>query len=174
MKFTQWISAASICTPSRASLQTGRYPIRTGCMGNVEQFRVIPTPASPGGLDPRTETSLAAAPSSGIRTHRLLWEMYILESTRTSVLLRPLIHSECSRLRYVCRRALTNAPMCEMDSDTGTSTKYKSGPVLLDTHDTVAEMPCVENFTRTITHHALEFLSERAVAREAALAVGRQ
>ena len=59
MRFTQWISAAPICTPSRAALQTGRYPIRTGCIGNVEQYRVIPTPANPHGLDPRTETSIA-------------------------------------------------------------------------------------------------------------------
>ena len=28
-------------TPSRASLQTGRYPIRTGCMGNVERYRAV-------------------------------------------------------------------------------------------------------------------------------------
>ncbi len=61
MRFTQWISAAPICTPSRAALQTGRYPIRTGCIGNVEQYRVIPTPANPQGLDPRTETSIATA-----------------------------------------------------------------------------------------------------------------
>jgi arylsulfatase A len=60
-RFTQWISAAPICTPSRAALQTGRYPIRTGCIGNVERYRVIPTPANPHGLDPRTETSLATA-----------------------------------------------------------------------------------------------------------------
>jgi arylsulfatase A len=60
-RFTQWISAASICTPSRAALQTGRYPIRTGCMGNVERFRVIPTPANPHGLDPSTQTSIATA-----------------------------------------------------------------------------------------------------------------
>lgn len=59
MRFTQWISAASICTPSRAALQTGRYPIRTGCVGNVEQYRVIPTPANPHGLDPSSQVSLA-------------------------------------------------------------------------------------------------------------------
>ena len=61
VKLTQWISAASICTPSRAALQTGRYPIRTGCMGNVERYRVVPTPSNPSGLDPATQVSIAAA-----------------------------------------------------------------------------------------------------------------
>jgi arylsulfatase A-like enzyme len=46
-RFTNWISGSSICTPSRASIQTGRYAARTGCTGNVEQYRVIPTPSSP-------------------------------------------------------------------------------------------------------------------------------
>jgi arylsulfatase A-like enzyme len=69
MKFEQWISAAPICTPSRASLQTGRYPIRTGCMGNDNAHRVIPTPTSPGGLDPSQHISIAAAlRSAGYRT----------------------------------------------------------------------------------------------------------
>jgi hypothetical protein len=52
VKFTQWISSAPVCTPSRAALHIGRYPIRTACMGKVEEFRVIPTPTnSPGGSD---------------------------------------------------------------------------------------------------------------------------
>ena len=178
MKFTQWISAASICTPSRASLQTGRYPIRTGCMGNVEQFRVIPTPASPGGLDPRTETSLAAALKQRgyARTgYSGKWHLGI----NSNKIGAPQDHRFTPNAHgydtYV-GAPWTNAPMCEMDSDTGTSTKYKSGPkyCFLTHNDTVVEMPLrVENFTRTITHHALEFLSERAVAREAALAVGQ-
>lgn len=72
MKFTHWTSGASICTPSRASLQTGRYPIRTGCIGNVEQFRVVPTPTSPHGLDPSKQASLARARSRSphIAAHR--------------------------------------------------------------------------------------------------------
>ena len=61
VKFTQWISAASICTPSRAALQTGRYALRTGCTGVEEARRVIPTPSNPGGLDPAQHMSLATA-----------------------------------------------------------------------------------------------------------------
>ena len=65
LRFTQWISGASICTPSRASIQTGRYPIRTGCMGNVERYRVVPTPSNGGGLDPDKHVSIARALKEG-------------------------------------------------------------------------------------------------------------
>jgi arylsulfatase A-like enzyme len=178
MKFTQWISAASICTPSRASLQTGRYPIRTGCMGNVEQFRVIPTPASPGGLDPRTETSLAAALKQRgyARTgYSGKWHLGINSNKIGAPQDRrftPIAHGYDT---YV-GAPWTNAPMCEMDSDTGTSTKYKSGPkyCFLTHNDTVVEMPLrVENFTRTVTDHAVEFIAERAAARAASAAAGQ-
>jgi len=68
IQFTQWISAAPICTPSRAALQTGRYPIRTGCMGDEEKFRVIPTPSNPhGNLD-----LFFGAPVTGFLTHSAL------------------------------------------------------------------------------------------------------
>ncbi len=51
MRFTQWYSAAPVCTPSRAALLTGRYPIRSGLT------RVL-FPDSTGGL-PDSETTLA-------------------------------------------------------------------------------------------------------------------
>ena len=44
---------------TRLHPQTGRYPIRTGCMGDTTAHRVIPTPSSPGGLDPAVHMSLA-------------------------------------------------------------------------------------------------------------------
>eukprot|EP01052_Picozoa_sp_SAG31_P020135 SAG31_NODE_1500_length_8090_cov_10.522588_12_plen_665_part_00 len=49
------------CPGAGAALQTGRYPIRTGCMGNAERNRVVPTPSNPSGLDPATQLSVAAA-----------------------------------------------------------------------------------------------------------------
>ncbi|MCH8963141.1 MAG: LLM class flavin-dependent oxidoreductase, partial [Bacteroidetes bacterium] len=57
MKFTQFYVGASVCTPSRAALLTGRLPIRSGMVN--DRFRVI-FPPSEGGL-PADEITLAEA-----------------------------------------------------------------------------------------------------------------
>src|SRR3954452_25567417 len=51
MKFTQFYVGSSVCTPSRAALLTGRYPIRSGLARVLE-------PRSTGGI-PGSEITLA-------------------------------------------------------------------------------------------------------------------
>ena len=53
-RLTQFYVASSVCTPSRAALMTGRYPIRTGMCGK----RRVLFPDSVGGL-PKNELTIA-------------------------------------------------------------------------------------------------------------------
>jgi len=55
MKFTQFYAAASVCTPSRAALMTGRLPVRNGMCSNK---RRVLFPNSKGGL-PADEVTIA-------------------------------------------------------------------------------------------------------------------
>jgi len=56
VRFTDWHSNAPVCSPSRASLLTGRYPQRANVPGNVPSDRSERDP--PVGLPPE-ETTLA-------------------------------------------------------------------------------------------------------------------
>lgn len=61
MKFSSFYAAASVCTPSRAGLLTGRYPVRVGMPGNLG-------PDSKGGLSLEERTLAEALKANGYRT----------------------------------------------------------------------------------------------------------
>jgi arylsulfatase A len=56
-RWTQFYVAASVCSPSRAGLLTGRLPVRNGMYGTVGRTRVF-FPDSPNGM-PQEEVTLA-------------------------------------------------------------------------------------------------------------------
>ncbi|MFK7848704.1 MAG: sulfatase [Rhodothermales bacterium] len=61
IKMTSFYTAAPVCTPSRAGLLTGRYPIRFGLPGNLG-------PGSPNGLPQEERTLAEALKEQGYRT----------------------------------------------------------------------------------------------------------
>jgi arylsulfatase A len=69
MRFTDFYVAATVCTPSRAALLTGRLPIRNGMSGDLQHR--VQTKNSPGGLPPEEITIARALKSKGYTTQAI-------------------------------------------------------------------------------------------------------
>ncbi len=79
LRFTDFYSAAEVCTPSRAALLTGRYPIRSGMCAH----RRVLFPNSKGGLPPKEVTIAEALREKGYATaHIGKWHLGIHEGSR--------------------------------------------------------------------------------------------
>jgi len=79
LRFTDFYSAAEVCTPSRAALLTGRYPIRSGMCGN----RRVLFPNSKGGLPTGEITIAESLKSAGYATaHVGKWHLGLHEGSR--------------------------------------------------------------------------------------------
>lgn len=79
LRFTDFYVAAEVCTPSRAALLTGRYPIRSGMCGN----RRVLFPNSKGGLPPKEVTIAEALHGQGYATaHIGKWHLGIHTGAR--------------------------------------------------------------------------------------------
>jgi arylsulfatase A-like enzyme/acetyl esterase/lipase len=79
MRFTDFYSAAEVCTPSRAALLTGRYPVRSGMAGG----RRVLFPNSAGGLPPAEVTIAEALKGRGYATaHIGKWHLGIHAGAR--------------------------------------------------------------------------------------------
>jgi arylsulfatase A len=82
IRFTDFYTAAPVCTPSRAALLTGRYPVRSG-MTQFPGTRGVLFPDSKGGL-PQSEFTLAEAlkPLGYATAHIGKWHLGIHEGAR--------------------------------------------------------------------------------------------
>ncbi len=79
VRFTDFYSAAEVCTPSRAALLTGRYPIRSGMCG----ARRVLFPNSSGGLPQSEKTISTCLQGAGYRTmHIGKWHLGIHPGSR--------------------------------------------------------------------------------------------
>jgi arylsulfatase A len=79
LRFTDFYSASEVCTPSRAALLTGRYPLRSG----MSHRRRVLFPDSTGGLPPGEITIAEALKPQGYATaHIGKWHLGIHEGSR--------------------------------------------------------------------------------------------
>jgi len=168
MKFTQWISAASICTPSRAALMTGRYPIRSGMAHNT--IRTFVMPEQPTGL-PRDELTFAELlKADGYKTGMAgKWHLGFNKDRPDDAHWAPHSRGFDDFLGY----PLSNGRQCGPQTDgVGRVAKMVFGHFMGDPmntscmlyqNNTIVQQPMIlENKTHELTHHALNFLEDAA------------
>lgn len=151
LRFTDFYSAASVCTPSRAGLLTGRYPIRSGMCGGKPGVLL---PKSPGGL-PASEITLAEALKSRGYATAAIGKWHLGAGEKHS----PLQHGFDSffGLPYSNDMALAHQPPEGIEGDPDPKEGVFDVP-LIHNHTIVEPIATQSTLTQRYTQEAMEFI----------------
>ena len=153
LRFTDFYVAAEVCTPSRAGLLTGRYPIRSGMYGS----RRVLFPNSEGGL-PKEEVTIAdALKDKGYTTAQIgKWHLGIHEGAR------PLDQGFEHQFGLPYSNDMDGRPGLPKGA-TGSPTPPEDGwNVALSRDGKIIEQPAVQTtLTRRYTEEAVKFIKEK-------------
>ena len=156
LRFTDFYSAAEVCTPSRAALLTGRYPIRSGMCAMPEAPRRELFGNSTGGL-PQTERTLARAlKEHGYATaHIGKWHLGIHEGGR------PLDHGFDHSFGLPYSNDMDARPDLPRRSAGSPNPPADGWNVPLLRNGEVVEQPAVQaTLTRRYTEEAVQFIDK--------------
>lgn len=154
LRFTDFYSASEVCTPSRAALLTGRYPIRSG-MCEMPGARRVLFPNSEGGL-PQSEVTLARAlKARGYATaHVGKWHLGIHEGGR------PLDHGFDSSFGLPYSNDMDGRQGLPRGSSGSPNPPLDGWNVPLLRNGKVVEQPANQTtLTRRYTEEAVKFIS---------------
>nr|XP_020642654.1 arylsulfatase H-like [Pogona vitticeps] len=122
VRLTQHISAASLCTPSRAAFLTGRYPIRSGMASRTLPRVIIRTGAS-GGLPPNETTFAKLLQKQGYITGLIgKWHLGMNCESREDHCHHPLNHG----FDYFYGTPFTLVNECQRDKDPEINVKLRA------------------------------------------------
>jgi len=149
LRFTQFYSAAPVCTPSRAALLTGRYPIRSGMAGNKGRVLFV---HSTGGIPASERTLAEELAAAGYQTACVgKWHLGHLP---------PYLPTENGFDRYF---GIPYSNDMGLISGRGKPKKGTPLPLMRDTV-TIETEPDQRFLTERYTEEAVSFISEAAAA----------
>eukprot|EP00055_Hartaetosiga_balthica_P013031 m.65220 g.65220 ORF g.65220 m.65220 type:complete len:538 (+) comp8146_c0_seq1:178-1791(+) len=155
IKLNQFLTAASVCTPSRAGMLTGRLPRRFGMTANILPWRVMATTGQPTGF-PDDETTVAEMLKEGGYATGMSgkWHLGISNKTHPWVHL-PKQHGFDSFLGL----PYTNMHGCKPYQIANESRR----DCMVMANNTVVSQPTIySNLTQALTDHAISFIREKA------------
>lgn len=149
MRFTDFYSASSVCTPSRAALLTGRYPIRSG-------MNKVLFPDSKGGLPEEEKTIARLLKEAGYATaHIGKWHLGIHPGSR------PLDHGFDQSFGIPYSNDMDGRPGMSRDSKKLQDPPIDGWNVPLIRDNEIVERPADQTtITKRYTEESVKFIEE--------------